>query len=51
MFYTKVITTLLFCGFIAEKTRVEKLIEAGHKLIVLDLGLKYCGPCVKVYQR
>ncbi|PIA56731.1 hypothetical protein AQUCO_00700823v1 [Aquilegia coerulea] len=31
---------------------VEKLIsehKAGHKLIVLDVGLKHCGPCVKVY--
>lgn len=28
---------------------VQKLIEAGHKLIVLDVGLKRCGPCVKVY--
>lgn len=31
---------------------VEKLIEdhkADHKLIVLDVGLKHCGPCVKVY--
>ncbi|CAK7346109.1 unnamed protein product [Dovyalis caffra] len=31
---------------------VEKLIDdhrADHKLIVLDVGLKHCGPCVKVY--
>lgn len=31
---------------------VEKLIQdhkADHKLIVLDVGLKHCGPCVKVY--
>lgn len=31
---------------------VEKLIEEnrnGGKLIVLDVGLKHCGPCVKVY--
>ncbi|KAI4316992.1 hypothetical protein L6164_024908 [Bauhinia variegata] len=31
---------------------VEKLIEdhkADHKLVVLDVGLKHCGPCVKVY--
>lgn len=31
---------------------VEKLIEKnrnGGKLIVLDVGLKHCGPCVKVY--
>ncbi|KAJ8772594.1 hypothetical protein K2173_027771 [Erythroxylum novogranatense] len=31
---------------------VEKLIgehKADHKLIVLDVGLKHCGPCVKVY--
>lgn len=31
---------------------VEKLIEehkADHKLLVLDVGLKHCGPCVKVY--
>ncbi|XP_039024247.1 thioredoxin-like protein CDSP32, chloroplastic [Hibiscus syriacus] len=31
---------------------VEKLIEdhkVDHKLIVLDVGLKHCGPCVKVY--
>ncbi|CAL1383813.1 unnamed protein product [Linum trigynum] len=31
---------------------VEKLIAAhkeDHKLIVLDVGLKHCGPCVKVY--
>lgn len=31
---------------------VEKLIEdhkSDHKLIVLDVGLKHCGPCVKVY--
>lgn len=31
---------------------VEKLIEdhkIDHKLIVLDVGLKHCGPCVKVY--
>ncbi|KAL1311957.1 hypothetical protein AAHE18_16G002900 [Arachis hypogaea] len=31
---------------------VEKLIEEnkeGHKLVVLDVGLKHCGPCVKVY--
>ncbi|KAK4276482.1 hypothetical protein QN277_014625 [Acacia crassicarpa] len=31
---------------------VEKLIEEhkeDHKLIVLDVGLKNCGPCVKVY--
>lgn len=31
---------------------VEKLIEENkveHKLIVLDVGLKHCGPCVKVY--
>ncbi|XP_021902793.1 thioredoxin-like protein CDSP32, chloroplastic [Carica papaya] len=34
------------------KEGVEKLIEdhkADHKLIVLDVGLKHCGPCVKVY--
>ncbi|KAL8126382.1 thioredoxin-like protein CDSP32, chloroplastic [Apium graveolens] len=31
---------------------VEKLIEdhkVDHQLIVLDVGLKHCGPCVKVY--
>ncbi|XP_026415962.1 thioredoxin-like protein CDSP32, chloroplastic [Papaver somniferum] len=31
---------------------VEDLIEkhrTDNKLIVLDIGLKYCGPCVKVY--
>ncbi|KAK7321826.1 hypothetical protein VNO77_32807 [Canavalia gladiata] len=31
---------------------VEKLIEdhkVDQKLIVLDVGLKHCGPCVKVY--
>ncbi|KAK9270988.1 hypothetical protein L1049_026576 [Liquidambar formosana] len=31
---------------------VEKLIEdhkTDQKLIVLDVGLKHCGPCVKVY--
>lgn len=31
---------------------VQKLIEdhkLDHKLIVLDVGLKHCGPCVKVY--
>ncbi|KAI3464765.1 hypothetical protein Pfo_021428 [Paulownia fortunei] len=31
---------------------VEKLIEehkVDNKLIVLDVGLKHCGPCVKVY--
>ncbi|KAL0801970.1 hypothetical protein Bca101_057146 [Brassica carinata] len=31
---------------------VEKLIDenrTGGKLIVLDVGLKHCGPCVKVY--
>ncbi|KAI8005147.1 hypothetical protein LOK49_LG08G00180 [Camellia lanceoleosa] len=31
---------------------VEKLIadhKSGDKLIVLDVGLKHCGPCVKVY--
>ncbi|KAK9135816.1 hypothetical protein Syun_015146 [Stephania yunnanensis] len=31
---------------------VEKLVgehEKDHKLIVLDVGLKHCGPCVKVY--
>ncbi|KAG8377995.1 hypothetical protein BUALT_Bualt08G0091900 [Buddleja alternifolia] len=31
---------------------VEKVIEdhkVDHKLIVLDVGLKHCGPCVKVY--
>ncbi|KAE8696778.1 Thioredoxin-like protein CDSP32 [Hibiscus syriacus] len=31
---------------------VEKLIDdhkLDHKLIVLDVGLKHCGPCVKVY--
>ncbi|KAK6939291.1 Thioredoxin domain [Dillenia turbinata] len=31
---------------------VEKLIDdhkADHKLVVLDVGLKHCGPCVKVY--
>ncbi|KAK3231911.1 hypothetical protein Dsin_003792 [Dipteronia sinensis] len=31
---------------------VEKLIEehkVDHKLLVLDVGLKHCGPCVKVY--
>ena len=31
---------------------VEKLIadhKTDHKLIVLDVGLKHCGPCVKVY--
>lgn len=31
---------------------VEKLIDdhrTDHKLIVLDVGLKHCGPCVKVY--
>ncbi|KAF4373288.1 hypothetical protein G4B88_007301 [Cannabis sativa] len=31
---------------------VEKLIDGhkiDHKLIVLDVGLKHCGPCVKVY--
>lgn len=31
---------------------VEKLIDdhrSDHKLVVLDVGLKHCGPCVKVY--
>lgn len=31
---------------------VERLIDehrGDHKLIVLDVGLKHCGPCVKVY--
>lgn len=31
---------------------VERLIadhKIDHKLIVLDVGLKHCGPCVKVY--
>lgn len=31
---------------------VEKLIQdhkEDHKLVVLDVGLKHCGPCVKVY--
>ena len=31
---------------------VEKLIadhKVDQKLIVLDVGLKHCGPCVKVY--
>ncbi|KAL5713926.1 Thioredoxin-like protein cdsp32 [Ranunculus cassubicifolius] len=31
---------------------VKNLIEehkADHKLLVLDVGLKHCGPCVKVY--
>ncbi|MED6206424.1 Thioredoxin-like protein cdsp32, chloroplastic [Stylosanthes scabra] len=31
---------------------VEQVIEEnkeGHKLVVLDVGLKHCGPCVKVY--
>lgn len=31
---------------------VEKLIndhKADRKLIVLDVGLKHCGPCVKIY--
>lgn len=34
------------------KEDVEKLIEehkVDHKLLVLDVGLKHCGPCVKVY--
>ncbi|OVA08874.1 Thioredoxin [Macleaya cordata] len=34
------------------RTDVESLIsehKADHKLIVLDVGLKHCGPCVKVY--
>lgn len=34
------------------KEDVERLIKdhkADHKLIVLDVGLKHCGPCVKVY--
>ncbi|KAJ1424195.1 Thioredoxin-like superfamily [Sesbania bispinosa] len=34
------------------KEDVEKLIEehkVDNKLIVLDVGLKHCGPCVKVY--
>ncbi|KAM1526537.1 hypothetical protein PS1_016247 [Malus domestica] len=35
-----------------QREDVEKLIEehkADTKLIVLDVGLKHCGPCVKVY--
>ncbi|XP_068313948.1 thioredoxin-like protein CDSP32, chloroplastic [Pyrus communis] len=35
-----------------QKEDVEKLIEehkVDGKLIVLDVGLKHCGPCVKVY--
>ena len=31
---------------------VKKLIgdhDVDHKLIVLDVGLKHCGPCVNVY--
>lgn len=31
---------------------VERLIDqnkVNHKLLVLDVGLKHCGPCVKVY--
>ncbi|CAI9786517.1 unnamed protein product [Fraxinus pennsylvanica] len=31
---------------------VERLIDQNkvdHKLLVLDVGLKHCGPCVKVY--
>ncbi|KAM1133076.1 thioredoxin-like protein CDSP32, chloroplastic [Malus sylvestris] len=35
-----------------QKEDVEKLIEehkVDSKLIVLDVGLKHCGPCVKVY--
>ena len=31
---------------------VERLIEdhkSDNKLVVLDVGLKHCGPCVKVY--
>ncbi|XP_068344388.1 thioredoxin-like protein CDSP32, chloroplastic [Pyrus communis] len=35
-----------------QREDVEKLIEehkADSKLIVLDVGLKHCGPCVKVY--
>lgn len=31
---------------------MEKLIEehkTDNKLLVLDVGLKHCGPCVKVY--
>ncbi|KAE8735075.1 Thioredoxin-like protein CDSP32 [Hibiscus syriacus] len=34
------------------RKKVEKLIEddkVDHKLIVLDMGLKHCGPYVKVY--
>lgn len=34
------------------KADVKKLIDdhrADHKLVVLDVGLKHCGPCVKVY--
>lgn len=35
-----------------QREDVEKLIEdhkVDKKLIVLDVGLKHCGPCVKVY--
>ncbi|PQQ17670.1 thioredoxin-like protein CDSP32 chloroplastic [Prunus yedoensis var. nudiflora] len=35
-----------------QREDVEKLIaehKVDHKLIVLDVGLKHCGPCVKVY--
>ncbi|GAQ89115.1 hypothetical protein KFL_004880100 [Klebsormidium nitens] len=29
---------------------LDRLLDnSGDKLIVLDMGLKYCGPCVKVY--
>lgn len=28
----------------------QLLDNSGDKLIVLDMGLKYCGPCVKVSQ-
>ncbi|ONI00917.1 hypothetical protein PRUPE_6G111600 [Prunus persica] len=35
-----------------QREDVEKLIaehKVDHKLIVLDVGLRHCGPCVKVY--
>ncbi|XP_007210797.2 thioredoxin-like protein CDSP32, chloroplastic [Prunus persica] len=39
-------------GILGEREDVEKLIaehKVDHKLIVLDVGLKHCGRCVKVY--
>ena len=37
----------LHCGEDVEKLIHEHKLD--HKLIVLDVGLKHCGPCVKVY--